>query len=90
MSQTRAFKLNGEATTQNIDPKSACVGQYADYFDTGIWTLKDGLLFAPRDLTIEQLKDHLLACGGAVYLHKSDRLAWIPSDRIVATGQEIR
>ena len=76
------FSLSRQATTQDIDPTIApTVGQYADYFDTGIWTLKDGLLFAPRDLTIAQLKDYLLASGGAVYLHKSGRFAWIPGGR---------
>ena len=61
------------------EPIVAVVGQYADYFDTGIWTFKDGILFGPEDLTIRQLKDHLLALGGAVYLHKSGRFTWIPT-----------
>ena len=65
--------------SQAIDPNSITIGQYADYFDTGIWTFKDGILFGPEDLTIRQLKDHLLALGGAVYLHKSGRFAWIPT-----------
>ena len=64
---------------QEIDVSNVVVGQYADYFDTGTWTLKDGILFGPEDLTIRQLKDHLLSLGGAVYLHKSRRFAWIPT-----------
>ena len=65
--------------SQAIDPNSITIGQWATYFDTGLWTLEDGNLFGPEDLTIRQLKDYLLASGGAVYLHKSGRFAWIPT-----------
>ena len=65
--------------SQAIDPNSITIGQWATYFDTGLWTFEDGNLFGPEDLTIQQLKDYLLASGGAVYLHKSGRFAWIPT-----------
>lgn len=35
----------------------AVIGQYADYLDTGIWTIKDGRLIPPDGLTESQLKD---------------------------------
>lgn len=54
------------------------IGQFADYFNTGMWTMKDGRLIAPEDLTIPQLRDFLVASGGAVYLAADDRLCWIP------------
>jgi len=60
-----------------IDVREIVIGEYCDYFDTGIWSFRDGFCFAPDDLTIAQLKDHLLASGGAVYLHKSGKLAWV-------------
>ena len=61
---------------QEIDVNSAVVGQWSTYFDTGLWTFEDGVLFAPKDLTMGQLRDHLLSSGGHVYFHKSGRLAW--------------
>jgi hypothetical protein len=55
------------------------IGQYADYLNTGIWTVSDdGSCVAPDDLTINQLKDFLLICGGSVYLATSGRLTWRP------------
>lgn len=56
--------------------KEIVIGSWADYFDTGIWTLRNGQLEAPDTLTIAQLKDHLLACGGAVYLRKDGKICW--------------
>lgn len=56
------------------------VGEYADYFDTGIWSLINGQWVGPEDLTISQLKDHLLAGGGAVYLGQDDRFHWVQID----------
>lgn len=41
----------------------AVIGQYADYLDTGIWTIKDGELVPPSDLTPEQLRDFQLVFG---------------------------
>ena len=41
----------------------ATIGSYADYIDTGIWTLKDGKLLPPPDLTDKQLKDFNLVFG---------------------------
>lgn len=54
------------------------IGQWADYFDTGIWSMKEGSIVAPDDLTIRQLKDFLAASGGAVYLRKDNKIVWIP------------
>lgn len=62
------------------EPIVATIGQWADYFDTGIWSLIDGQWIAPEDLTMRQLRDHLLASGGAVYLAKDDRFHWIQID----------
>ena len=42
---------------KTIDIKEVRVGQYADYLDTGIWTVRDGRLIPPEDLTPEQLRD---------------------------------
>jgi hypothetical protein len=64
----------------DIDPtKGFTVGEYADYFDTGIWTMDKttGSMTAPDDLTIRQLKDFLTASGGAIYLRKDGKLTWI-------------
>jgi hypothetical protein len=55
-----------------------CIGQWATYFDTGLWTMKDGQLIAPPDLTLAQLKDFLLATGGGVYLGKDGLFRWVP------------
>lgn len=60
-----------------IDPKSVVIGSYATYFDTGIWTMKDGYLISPEDLTLDQLKDHLLAVGGGVFLGRDGRFRWV-------------
>lgn len=65
----------------DIDLKNVKIGQWATYFDAGIWTLVDGAVVAPEDLTISQLKDFLLAGGGAVYLRKDGKLCWIASGR---------
>jgi len=54
----------------NVSFKDIVVGQYADYFDTGLWYMIDGRIVAPSDLTVPQLKDFLIASGGAVYLRK--------------------
>jgi hypothetical protein len=55
------------------------IGQYADYLNTGIWKMKGGVLIAPEDLTIEQLKDYLLVYGGGyVFLNEDRRLCWAP------------
>lgn len=59
----------------------AVVGSYADYFDTGIWSMKDGSIVAPDDLTVAQLKDFLTASGGAVYLRKDNKLVWIQESK---------
>jgi hypothetical protein len=58
--------------------KDITIGQYADYFDTGIWSLVNGNMVGPEDLTIRQLKDHLTASGGFVYLGKDNRFRWVP------------
>ena len=60
-----------------IDPTKIVIGSYADYFDTGMWSMKDGRVSAPDDLTVAQLKDFLLASGGAVYLAKDGKIVWI-------------
>jgi hypothetical protein len=39
------------------------VGQYADYLDTGIWSIKDGVLTPPPDLTARQLRDFGMVFG---------------------------
>jgi hypothetical protein len=69
-------------TGMNVDStkltKKCVIGQYADYLNTGIWTLRGGFCIAPNDLTINQLKDFLLVSGGVVYLGKSGELMWIP------------
>jgi hypothetical protein len=65
----------------DIDPNSATVGQWADYIDTGLWSMKHGRVVAPDDLTISQLKDFLLISGGAVYLRKDGKIVWIPGER---------
>ena len=56
----------------------AVIGQYADYFDTGMWSMGEGGVTAPDDLTVAQLKDFLLASGGAVYLRKDGKITRIP------------
>lgn len=67
--------------TPNIQKVKPVIGQYADYFDTGIWSMKDGSIVAPDDLTIRQLKDFLTASGGAVYLRKDNKLVWIQGSK---------
>ena len=57
------------------------IGQYADYLDTGLWSMEKGGIVAPEDLTIRQLKDFLWVSGGAVYLRKDDKIVWIPGER---------
>ena len=59
----------------------ATIGEYADYFDTGIWSMTERGIVAPDDLTVAQLKDFLLASGGAVYLRKDNKLVWIPGEK---------
>jgi hypothetical protein len=61
----------------DIDPKSVAIGQWATYFDTGIWTFENGYLVSPSDLTLDQLKDHLLAVGGGVFLGQDGRFRWV-------------
>lgn len=65
---------------KKIDVREIVIGQYADYFDTGIWSMKDGAVVAPDDLTIRQLKDFLTASGGAVYLRKDGKFVWIQGE----------
>jgi hypothetical protein len=67
--------------TDPVDLKKIVIGQYADYFDTGIWSMKDGQMIAPEDLTIPQLKDFLTASGGAVYLRQDGRFGWVQFER---------
>jgi hypothetical protein len=65
-----------------IDKKNIVLGQWADYFDTGIWSRDEhGQMVAPDDLTIAQLKDFLVAGGGAVYLRRDRKLVWINAPR---------
>lgn len=60
---------------------NATIGAYADYFDTGIWSLtKTGCLVAPDDVTVRQLKDFLTASGGAVYLRQDGKFGWISGE----------
>jgi hypothetical protein len=63
---------------KKIDVKEIVIGQWATYMDTGIWTLINGEMIAPEDITVEQIKDMLLVSGGAVYLNKDRKLAWTP------------
>lgn len=56
------------------------IGQYATYCDTGVWSMKDGFLAAPGDITVEQLKDMLHVSGGVVYLRKDGLFGWIQSE----------
>jgi hypothetical protein len=60
--------------------KEIVIGQWADYFDTGIWTMKNGQMVAPADLTLKQLKDFLLASGGGVYLGADGLFRWVQFD----------
>lgn len=64
-----------------IDPKAVVIGQYSDYFDTGMWDLSEGGFTAPPDLTLAQLKDFLTASGGAVFLGQDGRFRWFSIDR---------
>lgn len=41
----------------------ATIGQWAHYLDTGIWTIRDGNLIPPEDLTDAQLKDFVMVFG---------------------------
>jgi hypothetical protein len=41
---------------KKIDFKDIVIGQWADYLDTGIWSMKDGQIVAPPDLTLEQVE----------------------------------
>ena len=61
----------------DIDHNSVTIGQWADYIDTGIWTFENGYLVSPPDLTLDQLKDHLLAAGGGVFLGQDGRFRWV-------------
>lgn len=70
-----------ESTTSLTEPIKAVIGSYADYFDTGLWSMKDGSMVAPDDLTVAQLKDFLTASGGAVYLRKDNKLVWIQGSK---------
>ena len=64
-----------------MDFKNIQIGQWADYFDTGIWSMTDRGVVAPDDLTIRQLKDFLTASGGAVYLRQDGKIVWIQGER---------
>jgi hypothetical protein len=66
------------STNKLKEPVIATIGQWADYFDTGMWSIKGGRMIAPDDLTIRQLKDFLTASGGAVYLRNDNKIVWIP------------
>lgn len=44
----------------------ATIGEYADYLDTGLWTIKSGKLIPPTDLTPAQLSDFQLVFGELV------------------------
>ena len=48
---------------KTVDIKEVRIGQYADYLDTGIWTVRNGQLIPPEDLTPEQLRDFLRVFG---------------------------
>ena len=54
----------------------ATIGQYRDYFNTGLWSVVNGRTIAPDDLTVPQLKDFLLARGGGVYLREGGEIVW--------------
>lgn len=41
----------------------AVIGSYSDYLDTGIWTIRNGRLEPPADLTPEQSKDFAMVFG---------------------------
>lgn len=75
------FRSN-EPDAIEVNPREITIGQWATYFDTGLWSLEQtGALVAPEDLTVAQLKDHLLATGGAVYLRQDGKLIWIRTGR---------
>lgn len=44
----------------------AVIGQWADYIDTGIWSIMDGKLIPPKDLTPRKLRDFKLVFGELV------------------------
>jgi hypothetical protein len=77
MATTPSPRKRDASTEMEIDPRKIVIGQWADYFDTGIWSMRDGQMIAPEDLTIEQLKDFLIASGGAVYLAHDGRFRWV-------------
>jgi len=64
----------------NVSFKNVVIGQYAEYFDTGLWSMLDGQIVAPDDLTVPQLKDFLIASGGSVYLRKDGKIVWIQGE----------
>lgn len=73
-----------KALTTPVNVQHVTIGQWATYFDTGIWSMKDGEMISPEDLTIDQLKDFLRAGGGAVYLRQDGNFGWI-KDRTCPT-----
>lgn len=64
------------------------IGSWASYCDTGVWDIKDGQVVAPETLTIAQLKDHLLACGGAVYLREDGKLCWFNKGNVIERSSD--
>lgn len=53
------------------------LGEYADYINTGLWRLIGNEVVAPEDITLDQIKDFLLAYGGAVFLREDGKIGWI-------------
>lgn len=49
-----------------VEKINVVIGEYSDYLDTGIWTLENGKLEPPPDLTPNQLRDFHLVFGGLV------------------------
>lgn len=60
---------------------SPTIGQYADYFDTGVWDMTPTGIVSPKDVTLRQLTDFLRISGGAVYLRNDGRFGWVQFER---------
>ena len=79
MSDTVTF-TNGDVP-EGTPPIEATIGQYADYLDTGVWDVTPTGIIAPKYVTLRQIKDFLLASGGAVYLREDNRFGWIQTEK---------
>jgi hypothetical protein len=80
---------DSDSKNSKQENREVVIGSWASYCDTGIWNILDGQVVAPDSLTIAQLKDHLLICGGAVYLREDGKLCWFNKGMVAERSVDV-